>query len=96
MEEAAAEHLPCVNPGLQPDHADCRPGRCQRDRRRQRLDPYDGWTNFNDVSLGSAHGEGTNFVNGDGSVRYVRSSVALGPFLATAGRNDGEVNVATD
>jgi prepilin-type N-terminal cleavage/methylation domain-containing protein len=58
--------------------------------------PYDGSANFNDVSFGSGHGQGTHFLNGDGSVRYVRSSVALGPYLATAGRNDGEVNVIND
>ncbi len=58
--------------------------------------PYDGSANFNDVSFGSAHGRGANFANGDGSVRYVRASVALGPFLAVAGRNDGEANANTD
>ena len=48
--------------------------------------------NFNDVSMGSEHagGKTSNFVFGDGSVRFLTSSVALTTLKAMASRNAGD------
>ena len=57
------------------------------------------WTtvgNFNDVSFGSQHSAGCNFAMGDGSVKFVRSSIALATYLAAASINGGEVVATTD
>jgi prepilin-type processing-associated H-X9-DG protein len=47
---------------------------------------YNGSNNFNDISFGSNHVNGTNFAFGDGSVRYVTQSVDMLIYLATASR----------
>jgi prepilin-type N-terminal cleavage/methylation domain-containing protein len=52
------------------------------------------WTtvdNFNDVRFGSPHGGGCSFVLGDGSVRFVRATIAMATFLSIASRDSGEV-----
>jgi prepilin-type N-terminal cleavage/methylation domain-containing protein/prepilin-type processing-associated H-X9-DG protein len=49
--------------------------------------------NFNDMSFGSSHPGGTNFLLGDGSVRLVRENTALGALQAAASRDGGEVSV---
>ncbi|CAN5577998.1 DUF1559 domain-containing protein [soil metagenome] len=46
---------------------------------------------FNDIAMGSMHRpDGANFGFGDGSVRWVRSSISLNTFLSLASRNGGE------
>jgi prepilin-type N-terminal cleavage/methylation domain-containing protein/prepilin-type processing-associated H-X9-DG protein len=47
---------------------------------------------FNDISFGSRHGGGANFVFADGSVRFVAQSVEVALYKNTASRNGGEVN----
>lgn len=54
--------------------------------------PYDGI--YNDISFGSQHTGGAQFVMGDGSVRFVRASVDLVVYKSTASMNGGEVSVA--
>lgn len=54
---------------------------------------YNGSNNYNDVSFGSRHPGGTNFLLCDGGVRFVREGVALPVYLATASRNGGETEV---
>jgi prepilin-type N-terminal cleavage/methylation domain-containing protein/prepilin-type processing-associated H-X9-DG protein len=48
---------------------------------------------FNDISFGSRHAGGANFVFADGSVRFVAQSVELALYKNTASRNGGEVSV---
>ena len=55
---------------------------------------YNGSNNFNNVSFGSMHPNGTNWLYADSSVRFLTPSVPLGVYLATASRNGGEINVA--
>lgn len=52
--------------------------------------PYNGSNLFNDVSFGSGHTGGANFLMGDGSVRFVRDTIAMPAYLAAASRNGGE------
>jgi len=52
--------------------------------------PYNGSNNFNDVSFGSPHTGGANFLLGDGSVRFVNQSITLANYLAAASRDGGE------
>jgi prepilin-type N-terminal cleavage/methylation domain-containing protein/prepilin-type processing-associated H-X9-DG protein len=52
---------------------------------------YNGVDNFNDISFGSYHTGGANFTMADGSVRFVRASVAMVGYLAAASRDGGEV-----
>ncbi len=52
--------------------------------------PYDGANGFNDVSFGSPHTRGCNFVLGDGSVRFVSQTIAMANYLAAASRDGGE------
>jgi prepilin-type N-terminal cleavage/methylation domain-containing protein/prepilin-type processing-associated H-X9-DG protein len=53
--------------------------------------PYNGI--FNDISFGSLHPGGAQFVMGDGSVRFVQDSVNLVLYKATASRNGGEPQI---
>jgi prepilin-type N-terminal cleavage/methylation domain-containing protein/prepilin-type processing-associated H-X9-DG protein len=53
--------------------------------------PYNGI--FNDISFGSQHTGGAQFVMGDGSVRFVQASVDLVIYKATASMDGGEVQV---
>ncbi len=53
---------------------------------------YNGGGNFNDVSMGSNHTGGCNVALGDGSVRFLKSSVDLNTVLRPlASREGGEV-----
>jgi len=55
--------------------------------------PYDpAIPNFNDVSFGSPHSGGTNFVLADGSVRFIDQNISMPAYLAAASRNGGESN----
>ena len=46
--------------------------------------------NFNDIAMGSMHTGGANFCMGDGSVRFLRSSIALATYRAMASATGGE------
>jgi len=48
---------------------------------------------FSDQAFGSGHGQGTNFVMGDGSVRFIRENINLAAYKALASRNGGETNI---
>lgn len=52
---------------------------------------YNGSNNFNDISLGSNHSGGCNFVNGDGSVRFISETIDMGLYLSLASIKSGEV-----
>ena len=54
---------------------------------------YNGSNNFNDISYSSNHTGGANFAMGDGSIRFVRDSVDMLQYLATASKSYGETNV---
>ena len=54
---------------------------------------YNGGGNQNDISFGSQHPGGANFLFCDGSTRFVSEQVAMSVYLATASRNGGEVQV---
>ncbi len=54
--------------------------------------PYNGV--YNDISFGSLHTGGAQFVMGDGSVRFVQTSIALVVYKATSSMDGGEVQVA--
>jgi prepilin-type N-terminal cleavage/methylation domain-containing protein/prepilin-type processing-associated H-X9-DG protein len=51
---------------------------------------YNGSDNFNDISMGSNHSGGCNFTLGDGSVRFIRDSIDLNIYKASASINGGE------
>jgi len=51
---------------------------------------YNGSNNFNDISAGSQHNGGANFLMGDGTVRFVSQTVDMNAYLAAASRNGGE------
>jgi prepilin-type processing-associated H-X9-DG protein len=53
--------------------------------------PYNGTSNFNDVSFGSQHPNGANFCFTDGSVHFLSRSIAMTTYLSLASRNGGEV-----
>ncbi len=46
---------------------------------------------FNVISMGSNHPQGTHFAFGDGSVRFVKQTIALPTYLSLASRDGGEV-----
>jgi hypothetical protein len=50
--------------------------------------------NFNDVSFGSEHPGGTQFVMGDGSVHFINENVSMPIYYSTASMNGGEVQTA--
>jgi len=52
---------------------------------------YNGSNNFNDISFMSNHTGGANFANGDGTVRFVRTSVTMSVYQAAASISSGEV-----
>jgi prepilin-type N-terminal cleavage/methylation domain-containing protein len=54
--------------------------------------PYNGV--YNDISFGSQHTGGAQFVMGDGSVRFVQQSVDLVLYKSTASRDGGEPRIA--
>ena len=54
--------------------------------------PYNGI--YNDISFGSQHTGGAQFVMGDGSVRFMTASIDLIIYKSTASRDGGEVQVA--
>ena len=54
--------------------------------------PYNGV--YNDISFGSQHAGGAQFVMGDGSVRFVKQAVDLVVYKSTASRDGGEALVA--
>ena len=47
---------------------------------------------FNDIPMGSHHTGGTNFALGDGSVRFVRDTIAINTYRSLASRAGGEIN----
>ncbi|MBA4191635.1 MAG: prepilin-type cleavage/methylation domain-containing protein [Planctomycetaceae bacterium] len=49
---------------------------------------------YNDISFGSPHTGGAQFVMGDGSVRFLQASVDLALYKATASMDGGEVQIA--
>jgi prepilin-type processing-associated H-X9-DG protein len=53
--------------------------------------PYNGSNNFNDVSFGSQHGGGCNFVLADGSVRFVSQTISTSVYLSAASKDGNEV-----
>lgn len=54
--------------------------------------PYNGV--FNDISFGSRHLLGSNFVYADGGVRFLRDNIDLVVYKSTASMNGGESEVA--
>lgn len=54
--------------------------------------PYNGI--YNDISFGSLHTGGAQFVMSDGSVRFMTASVDLVVYKSTASRDGGETQVA--
>ena len=53
--------------------------------------PYNGANDFNNISFGSNHTNGANFLLGDGSTRFLSQSINLTVYLQYASRNGGEV-----
>lgn len=53
--------------------------------------PYNGWNNFNDISLGSEHIGGCNVAMCDGSIRYVLVSTKFNILLSLSSRGGAEV-----
>jgi prepilin-type N-terminal cleavage/methylation domain-containing protein/prepilin-type processing-associated H-X9-DG protein len=51
---------------------------------------YNGSSNFNDISFGSNHFNGTNFAMADGSVKWVNNNVDLVAYKAAATKTGGE------
>ena len=51
---------------------------------------YNGSNNFNDISFGSTHTGGANFVLADGSVRFISQTIDMNVYKAAASRNSGE------
>jgi prepilin-type processing-associated H-X9-DG protein len=55
-----------------------------------KLQTYNGSSLFNEVSLGSNHAGGANFLMGDGAVRFVGESIDITTYKASASRNGKE------
>jgi prepilin-type processing-associated H-X9-DG protein len=51
---------------------------------------YNRTNNYNDMSFGSNHQNGANFVMCDGSVQFLTQNVDLFHYKATASRDGGE------
>jgi len=51
---------------------------------------YDGSSNFNDISMGSPHTGGANFLLGDGSVRFLNQSLDMIVYQMSSTMKDGE------
>jgi prepilin-type N-terminal cleavage/methylation domain-containing protein/prepilin-type processing-associated H-X9-DG protein len=60
-----------------------------------RVERYNGSNNFNDVSFGSEHTGGANFLMCDGSVHFVNESVSLNILKASASRDGRETESIT-
>jgi hypothetical protein len=61
------------------------------------IQPYTGtspYNMFNDISFGSEHPGGCQFVLCDGAVRFVSEDVDMGAYKATASRDGGETERA--
>lgn len=54
---------------------------------------YNGSNDFNDISMGSNHTGGAQFLMADGSVKFVSENVDMVVYLATASMNGGEPSV---
>ncbi len=52
---------------------------------------YNGSTNFNEISFSSNHTNGCNFLNGDGSTRYLPQTIDLAVYKAIASMSSGEI-----
>jgi hypothetical protein len=50
--------------------------------------------NFNDVSFGSEHPGGAQFLMGDGSIHFINENVSMPIYYSTASMNGGEVQTA--
>jgi prepilin-type N-terminal cleavage/methylation domain-containing protein len=53
--------------------------------------PYNGSSGFQDISFGSNHTSGANFLLSDGSVRFISNNVDFTMYQRAASRNGGEV-----
>jgi prepilin-type processing-associated H-X9-DG protein len=51
---------------------------------------YNGSNDFNDISMGSNHAGGAQFLMGDGSVKFVSDTVDMVTYLAAASMDGGE------
>jgi prepilin-type N-terminal cleavage/methylation domain-containing protein/prepilin-type processing-associated H-X9-DG protein len=49
-----------------------------------------GDTVYDDMAFGSTHPNGTNFLMGDGSVRFINSGISFSVYLAMASKDGGE------
>jgi len=52
---------------------------------------YNGSNNYNDISFGSNHSAGCNFLLGDGSTRFIRDSIDLNVYKMASSISGGEV-----
>lgn len=59
------------------------------------LTPYNGATNFNDVSFGSQHTGGCHFTLCDGSVRFLSQNINFSVYQGLGSVAGGETNVST-
>ncbi len=53
---------------------------------------YNGSNDFNDISFGSNHTGGAQFLMADGAVKFVSENVDMLAYLATASMDQGETN----
>ncbi|HVV99278.1 MAG TPA: DUF1559 domain-containing protein [Planctomycetaceae bacterium] len=54
------------------------------------LTPYNGSNNFNDVSFGSMHTGGAQFLSADGGVHFLSQNISFTVYSAVGSRNGGE------
>ena len=52
---------------------------------------YNGSNNFNDMSFGSNHTGGAQFLMGDGTVRFISQNIDLSLYKGLASKGSGEV-----